>query len=80
MDKGIPPLSSLSSTVSYFSFCHFLAVGLAPQDSFFFYLSCILLYYYPHSVFQASQYHHQMTMTRKPEKVVKTVDISYARK
>ena len=58
MDKGIPPLSSLSSTVSYFSFCHFLAIDLAPQDSFFFYFSCFLLYDNPHSVFQASQDHH----------------------
>lgn len=73
MDKGIPPLSSLSSTVSYFSFCHFLAIGLAPEDSFFFYLSSFWLYYYPHSVFQASQDHRQAIMTRKPEKVVKTV-------
>lgn len=64
-EKQIPLLSSLTSSHVYSSFSHCLATELAPQDSFFSYLSYFCLYS-SHQFSHASEGLHQRTKTRKP--------------
>lgn len=69
LDAKIPPLSSLTSTLAYFVFCHFRAIYLAPRHSFFSCFFCSWLYSC-HQAFQTSQDLRQMSNARKPEKVL----------